>query len=101
MKRILFLTIFLLTLVGCTWTIQDTPELRAYYAARVTPLPVPDLPTSEPCLDIKGNVNASGDRIYHMFGQANYNNTLIDKPGEAFFCTEAEAQEAGFRKALR
>jgi hypothetical protein len=36
-----------------------------------------------------------------MQGQANYNRTLIDKEGESWFCTEEEAQAAGFRKALR
>lgn len=58
-------------------------------------------PGEAPCLDIKGNISATGEKIYHMAGQANYMNTNIDKEGEAYFCTEEEAQEAGFRKARR
>lgn len=48
---------------------------------------------------IKGNVGTHG-RIYHMPGQADYARTRINEAkGEAWFCTEAEARSAGFRKA--
>lgn len=48
---------------------------------------------------IKGNVSGNG-RIYHLPGQEHYANTRVDpKRGEAWFCTEAEARAAGFRKA--
>lgn len=48
---------------------------------------------------IKGNISNHG-RIYHLPGQEHYANTRIDpKRGEAWFCTEAEARAAGFRKA--
>ena len=51
---------------------------------------------------IKGNIGASGKRIYHMPGQQDYAATRIDpRKGEAWFCTEAEAQRAGFRRAAR
>lgn len=66
----------------------------------VTPTPVP-LATEDVCFDIKGNISSSGEKIYHVQGQANYERTLIDKEGESFFCTEEEAVEAGFRKAQR
>lgn len=46
---------------------------------------------------IKGNINADGKKIYHMPGGAFYDQT---KP-EAWFKTEREAQEAGFRKSKR
>ena len=45
---------------------------------------------------IKGNVSASG-KIYHVPGGSSYNRT---QP-EMCFNTEAEAQTAGFRKAIR
>lgn len=51
---------------------------------------------------IKGNVGAKASRIYHLPGQRDYDATRITPAkGEALFCTEAEAQAAGFRKARR
>ncbi|WP_027091598.1 phospholipase D family protein [Cohnella thermotolerans] len=44
---------------------------------------------------IKGNINSKGDKIYHVPGGAQYDKTKA----EALFCTEAEAEAAGFRKA--
>lgn len=53
-----------------------------------------------PCT-IKGNISQStGERIYHMPGQRYYDSTQIDPVyGERWFCTEAEAQAAGWRKS--
>lgn len=49
---------------------------------------------------IKGNINASGEKVYHLPGCGSYANTKIDEPrGERWFCTEPEAQSAGWRKA--
>ncbi|MEM9272098.1 MAG: hypothetical protein AAGA80_03905 [Cyanobacteria bacterium P01_F01_bin.143] len=52
------------------------------------------------CL-IKGNISSnSGDRIYHMPGDRDYEKTQINTAkGERFFCTEAQAQESGWRRA--
>lgn len=51
--------------------------------------------------DIKGNVSInSGDRIYHVPGQRYYLETIIRQEyGERYFCSEAEARAAGWRKA--
>lgn len=50
---------------------------------------------------IKGNISASG-RIYHVPGQQDYDNTRINaRDGERWFCSEAEAQAAGWRRARR
>jgi micrococcal nuclease len=50
---------------------------------------------------IKGNINASGEKIYHLPGCGSYSKTTIDESrGEKWFCTESEAQAAGWRKAL-
>lgn len=48
--------------------------------------------------EIKGNVNSEGERIYHMPGDRDYRRTDI-KPeeGDRWFCTQAEAEAAGFR----
>jgi endonuclease YncB( thermonuclease family) len=49
---------------------------------------------------IKGNINGSGERIYHVPGQQHYADTRIDAArGERYFCTESEARAAGWRKA--
>jgi micrococcal nuclease len=51
---------------------------------------------------IKGNVSASGEKIYHVPGGAFYDKTLINPAtGERYFCTEAEAAAAGWRRSLR
>lgn len=51
---------------------------------------------------IKGNINAKGEKIYHMPGQRDYNRTKIDEnKGEQWFISEKEAKKAGFRKAAQ
>ncbi len=50
---------------------------------------------------IKGNINAAGEKIYHGQGCGSYAKTAIDaKRGERWFCSEAEAKAAGWRRAL-
>ena len=47
---------------------------------------------------IKGNINGKGDRIYHVPGSRHYSQTRINESkGEQWFCSEAEAKEAGWR----
>jgi hypothetical protein len=51
---------------------------------------------------IKGNINAKGERIYHMPGGQWYDRTRIDPAqGERWFCSANDARAAGWRKALR
>lgn len=54
-------------------------------------------PSTEEPLDgdceIKGNINRNGNKIYHMPSDSSYEQT---NP-EEWFCTEKEAQDAGFR----
>jgi micrococcal nuclease len=51
--------------------------------------------------NIKGNISASGEKIYHLPGCGSYTKTKIDESrGERWFCSEEEAQAAGWRKAL-
>ncbi|MGE7842150.1 thermonuclease family protein [Lysinibacillus sp. NPDC093712] len=49
---------------------------------------------NESCV-IKGNINSKGNKIYHMPGQRDYDNTVA----EEMFCTEKEAKNAGFLPA--
>ena len=52
---------------------------------------------------IKGNISYnSGRRIYHVPGDRDYERTRISRSrGERYFCTEAEARAAGWRRAGR
>lgn len=56
----------------------------------------------DPSCAIKGNVNSEGERIYHVPGGSFYGRTDI-KPeeGDRWFCTAAEAREAGFRASQK
>jgi endonuclease YncB( thermonuclease family) len=51
--------------------------------------------------NIKGNVSVNtGERIYHVPGGKYYNPTIISaSKGERWFCSEAEAQAAGWRRS--
>ena len=50
---------------------------------------------------IKGNISDNG-RIYHLPGQKHYEQTRINTAkGERWFCSEAEAKAAGWRRARR
>jgi len=52
--------------------------------------------------DIKGNINAEGTKIYHLPGSRSYAGTDISpRKGERWFCSEEEAQAAGWRAAGR
>lgn len=51
---------------------------------------------------IKGNISASGTRIFHSPGQNHYDRTRISqRKGERWFCTPEEARAAGWRAARR
>jgi len=51
---------------------------------------------------IKGNISRGGERIYHLPDQRHYAATRIDPSrGERWFCSEAEARDAGWRRARR
>ncbi|NTU73959.1 thermonuclease family protein [Candidatus Roizmanbacteria bacterium] len=57
-------------------------------------------PPSPNC-NIKGNIDKNSyDKFYHLPGCLHYNEIVIEKDiGEGWFCSEAEAQKAGFKKA--
>lgn len=50
---------------------------------------------------IKGNISINtGERIYHVPGQEHYSETIIRPEfGERWFCSEAAARKAGWRKS--
>ena len=60
---------------------------------------VPD--SASGCM-IKGNISKSGERIFHVPGGSYYDRTKITPTkGERWFCTEADARAAGWRKSKR
>ncbi|MDJ1007782.1 MAG: thermonuclease family protein [Paracoccaceae bacterium] len=78
------------------WDSQRPLDFRAANRAPARPAP----PPPGACV-IKGNISGSG-RIYHLPGQEHYSATRIDTgKGERWFCTEAEARAAGWRRARR
>ena len=55
--------------------------------------------TDKNCV-IKGNINSGGVKIYHLPNCPYYKQTIINESqGEKWFCTEAQALTAGWRKA--
>lgn len=52
---------------------------------------------------IKGNISrCNGERIYHVPGGQYYDRTQIsESAGERWFCSEAEARAAGWRRSMR
>lgn len=66
-------------------------------------------PTKRPANDnaatqclVKGNISSRGERIYHVPGGAYYGRTKISPAkGERFFCSETEAEAAGWRASRR
>jgi endonuclease YncB( thermonuclease family) len=70
--------------------VETRPEM-----AKATETPSPLLRTT---CTIKGNVSRSGERIYHLPQSREYARVVIDtKAGERMFCSETEAQAAGWR----
>ncbi|KQZ80941.1 succinoglycan biosynthesis protein exoi [Mesorhizobium sp. Root157] len=64
--------------------------------------PVPLMQTGSSGCNIKGNISSKGERIYHVPGQENYDDTRIsENKGERWFCSESDARQAGWRKARR
>lgn len=56
---------------------------------------------SNPSCTIKGNISVAGEKIYHLQGCGSYSKTKIEENrGEQWFCSESDAQSAGWRKAL-
>lgn len=74
-------------------------KVRAAPKPSASAPPRSDAAASGSC-DIKGNISAKGEKIYHVPGGRSYAATRIspDK-GERMFCSEIEAEAAGWRTA--
>jgi len=75
---------------------QAEKEKRGVYSSRCTQKEPPD-----PKCPIKGNIDKKrGRKIYHFPGCAGYNVVIVELDrGEQWFCSEKEAQAAGFVKS--
>jgi endonuclease YncB( thermonuclease family) len=81
---------------------RESREETAQKSPRVAEESGPVTPPRGPAAGcrIKGNINARGEKLYHTPDSPAYESTTIDeRAGERWFCTEAEAQAAGWRKA--
>lgn len=78
----------------------DNQSPEAYRAAEAASAPVLETgPSGSDTCRIKGNISGNG-RIYHLPGQDYYDKTrIVAARGERWFCSEAEARTAGWRKA--
>ena len=81
------------------WSGEFVPPWAWRRGERLQAVTVPD--SASECT-IKGNVSSSGERIFHVPDAQHYEETRIsEQKGERWFCTEAEAIAAGWRKARR
>ncbi|ANB61483.1 thermonuclease family protein [Anoxybacteroides amylolyticum] len=75
------------------WSIEDYATDRGFREGVVRPS-VTTASCPKPL--IKGNITKNGEKIYHVPGSPQYRTTKA----EVMFCTEKEAQSAGFRKPV-
>ncbi len=71
------------------------------YTLLPQPLSLSIRPDTDQNCNIKGNISSStGERIYHVPGQKYYDAARVNYArGERWFCSEAEARSAGWRKS--
>lgn len=84
------------------WSGKFTPpwKWRQAHRSRERTRPTRPRQASRHC-DIKGNISRNG-KIYHVPGGRYYSGTRIDESkGERWFCSEAEARAAGWRRSKR
>lgn len=86
--------------VGLWGDICQTPKVSQPTITPATTLNTISTNNANSCT-IKGNISSSGEKIYHVVGCGSYSKTTIDEGnGERWFCSEQEAVNAGWRKAL-
>lgn len=73
--------------IGVRLLQPPAPPIEPQVLPTITPTPC------EPV--IKGNISRDNRKLYHLPGMPNYNQVVP----EEVFCTEADAQAAGFEKA--
>lgn len=79
---------------------QDWRRERRAGGAETRPEAAPAAPATAAAggCQIKGNISAKGEKIYHLPGSSSYAKTRISEAsGERMFCSEEEAKAAGWR----
>jgi micrococcal nuclease len=91
-----------------TGTSKDDTLLEASHYARDSQLGVysskcTQTEPPDPKCAIKGNIEKHyGDKIYHFLGCSGYNNVIVELDrGEQWFCSEKEAEQAGYKKSQK
>ncbi|WP_285766421.1 thermonuclease family protein [Peribacillus sp. SI8-4] len=83
------------------WSLEDYATSKGFDDSKTieTSKPKPETAEALTCTkpEIKGNINSKGDKLYHIPSGQFYDITKA----EEMFCTEQEAQDAGFRKSQR
>jgi micrococcal nuclease len=79
-------------------TITPAPTIEPTATNTIVSLCPNGCTTQQPGCDIKGNVSSGGDKIYHLPGTNNYDDTVITpEEGELWFCSVEEAIANGWR----
>ncbi len=77
---------------------QDWRRERRAGGAETKPEAAPAATAAAGGCQIKGNISAKGEKIYHLPGSSSYAKTRISEAsGERMFCSEEEAKAAGWR----
>lgn len=83
-------------------------DARTVYEGTVCPVdareklrPVSAEGAPDPACTLKANLSAKGGCIFHRPGGLSYGTLDMGKSGRRWFCTEAEAEAAGCRRAMR
>lgn len=80
------------------WAANTCAGQRTKSQAATSTAPVTDQSSAAANCNIKGNISSDDEKIYHVPGGKYYDKTKIDtSKGERYFCSEAEAQAAGWR----
>ena len=97
MSRIVTVVVVLST-IALSWLLHADGSVRS----SATAVALKPWQTASDC-QIKGNISRYNDeRIYHVPGGQYYERTVIDPSnGERWFCSEAEARSAGWRRSKR
>ncbi|CAH0202757.1 SPBc2 prophage-derived endonuclease YokF [Peribacillus sp. Bi96] len=79
------------------WSIENYATSKGFDDSKSKEVSVEKTTVNSSCNNpkIKGNINSKGNKIYHIPSGQYYE---ITKP-EEMFCTEQDAQDAGFRKS--
>ncbi|MBL5844642.1 thermonuclease family protein [Bacillus sporothermodurans] len=79
------------------WSIENYATDRGFNSSGLPPVSSRSSKEHSSGCKIKGNINSRGKKIYHLPNGQYYQQTKA----EAWFCSEKEAKEAGYRKSQR